>query len=152
MKQANFYRTVLILIFLSAINTGTIFAQTNQSRAQGEFSLGTDNSLGTFAFTIGSHSPKGYGFELMPFFGLDDESGIMGNVVISNLVTKDQPATFFSFGAGVCKHGIFLGNVGGGVKIKLTEEFGTRTEVRYYNDFQGELSGLILFAGLAVYL
>lgn len=152
MKQENFYRILFALIFLSAININGVFAQTDQSRAQAEISLGTDNSLGTFAFAIGSHSPKGYGFELMPFFGMDNESGIMGNVVISNLVTKDQPATFFSFGGGVCEHGIFLGNVGGGVKIKLSEEFGTRTEVRYYSDFHGELSGLILFAGLAIYM
>ncbi len=152
MKRENFNRILFVLIFLSTIYANGIFAQTDRSLAQTEISLGTDNSFGTYTFAIGSHSPKGYGFELMPFFGLDDESGIMANFTISNLVTKDQPATFFSFGGGVCEHGIFWGNVGGGVKVKLSEAFGTRTEVRYYNDFRGELSGLILFAGMAVYL
>ncbi len=152
MSLDNIGRLIFSIVFFTILSGHALFAQSDQPRAQGEFSLSTDNSLGTYAFTIGTHSPKGYGFELMPFFGLDDDSGVFGNIILSKLVTKDQPATFFSFGAGVCKHGTLLGNVGGGVKIRLTETFGTRTEVRYYSDFQGELSGLTLFAGLAIYL
>jgi len=84
--------------------------------------------------SISRYSTYGIGLELNSvFMPIEDELDaiISGNFILSPpIISKAIP--FGTIGLGICIHGVPFFNFGGGIKIRLTDQLGIRTEYRYY--------------------
>jgi len=72
---------------------------------------------------------------------------LLGNFSL-NFPTNKRFIPFATIGYGVCIHGVGFFNVGGGIKIRLTEKLGIRAQGVYWSN---DVSGGYIFAGISYF-
>lgn len=117
-----------------------------------------------------SHIPEGLELSLIP--GIDDENkirilftggryitnllelevkvadiSVSGNLSL-NLPTK-QFIPFATIGLGISWDGKFIGNIGGGIKIRLTDKLNIRTEYLYFRN--SDIRTHVIFGGISYF-
>ncbi len=123
---------VLFLVYSILALSGNLFAET---RKKGEFSL-----AGGLIFSEGYSSPFG-GASLGYYFkwiGAEvngvviEGGGIIGGNLVVGLFDNQRLIPYATGGIWTTTYGGFGFNVGGGIKIKLSEVFAIRAEYRRY--------------------